>query len=527
MPLGQRIPLILLALIFLAACGGSGGGGNGNDDSALGDMNGTWEGSWVSGTAAGRDGSFTARVVQSGGALSGHIDIPYIAMDNAPLTGTVSGSQITFGDIDQTITFVGRVAGESCSGSFSIPTMGESGTWTALRSAGGDTGNTAGLDSEFGAGGVLVTDLHLTPAALAVQSGGRILIAGNPMSNFSVDEVQIVALTSSGRIDEAFGDEGVLSSAVTPTDVERVCGLTLAEADDFYLCAQAGGDRLVLLGYESHGELNTNFGDAGQVTVTLDTGDSISAMTRAGDGKLLVAGLVSGSVGVMRFLPNGDVDSDFGTSGAATIALAGLEKVAGIAVSGAGRILVNGTAGSDFFLLGLTDAGAVDTAFAGDGVVTIDVDSADEARGLTLLSDDRILMAGFGHLDFWLPKTAILAALKSDGSLDESFGSGGVCGVRDLDNGSAPLFGSQLQVAVDGRDRIAMAGMDTNLFLVARFDSHGQIDTSFGEDGFETADFGSTGGWDFATAVAVQRDDKVIAAGVAGSSKLVVARYTP
>ena len=64
-------------------------------------------------------------------------------------------------------------------------------------------------------------------------------------------------------------------------------------------------------------------------------------------------------------------------------------------------------------------------------------------------------------------------------------------------------------------------------FVLVRYGRDGQIDTGFGDNGFASADFGSTGGWDFATAVAVQPDDHILVAGVAGSSRLVVARYRP
>jgi hypothetical protein len=143
------------------------------------------------------------------------------------------------------------------------------------------------------------------------------------------------------------------------------------------------------------------------------------------------------------------------------------------------------------------------------------------------LPDGRIVVAAFGEIDFMLPKTAFMAVHRSDGVIEDQFGTQGVCGVSDLDNGIAPVLGSYLQIAVDSQDRLIMAGMDTNQFLLVRYGSEGQIDTRFGSSGFESADFGSTGGWDFATAVTVQADDGIVVAGVAGSSKLVAARYTP
>jgi uncharacterized delta-60 repeat protein len=513
--------------LLIAACGGSGSGsGNGNGD-ALGDMDGTWEGTWVSGEVSGRNGSFEAQVVQSGSSLSGSIDIPYIGMENAVLTGTVSGSRITFGDIDHTITFVGSVSGDRCSGTFSMPAYDERGTWTADRTAEGGDSATGGLDLHFGEGGVLVSDLHLTPAAIAVQSTGRILIAGDPMSDFSIDVVQIVALTNGGQLDTAFGGGAVVTTTATPAGADRVCGMSLAEDDTIYLCTQAGEDNLVLLSYTASGEPDTNFGNGGQVSVALDAGETISAMTRSADGRLLVAGMTSGRLIVRRFLSDGSLDTTFGVDGATQVSVTDLQRVADLTVNGSGHILIGGSAGNDFLLLCLTESGVVDTDFASGGITSVDVDSDDEAHDLALLSDGRILLAGFGQIDFWLPKTAVIAAFNTDGSLADSFGTQGICGVSGLENDVAPLFGSFLQVGVDTYDRIAIGGMDANLFLVARFSSDGQIDNSFGGDGFETADFSSTGGWDFATAVTIQNDDKIVAAGVAASCELVVVRYSP
>jgi uncharacterized delta-60 repeat protein len=515
--------ILLTIFLLLGACGGSGGGGGGGQ---LGDMDGAWDGTWVSRVTSGLDGSFEARVVQSGTSLSGSIDIPFIGLQDATLTGTVSGSQITFGDIDHTITFVGSVNGDRSSGTFSLPSYDEQGTWTADRSD-GSSGTADGLDENFGTAGVVVTGLHLTPAAMAVQSTGRILIAGDPMSDFSVDVVQIVALTSGGQLDAAFGSEAVVTTAATPTDADQVCGMAVAEDDAIYLCTQAGDDHLALLSYTTDGEPDTDFGSNGQARVALDSGETVSAMARSVDGRLLVAGMAAGTVRVRRFLSDGSVDTSFGTNGQTQISITGLQRVADLAVNGSGEILVSGTADSDFWLLRLTEDGSVDADFASGGMVSVDVDSADEARDLALLSDGRILLAGFGYIDFMLPKTAVVAAFNADGSLADDFGTQGICGVSDLENNIAPLVGSFLQVAVDSQDRIAIGGMDTNYFLAARFDSDGQIDTSFGEDGFQTADFGSTGGWDFACSLTVQADDKIVVAGVAESSNLVVARYTP
>jgi uncharacterized delta-60 repeat protein len=51
-------------------------------------------------------------------------------------------------------------------------------------------------------------------------------------------------------------------------------------------------------------------------------------------------------------------------------------------------------------------------------------------------------------------------------------------------------------------------------FSVARFDTDGTLDATFGEDGMARADFTPDGDW--ANALAIQPDGKIVAAGLAG-----------
>jgi hypothetical protein len=98
------------------------------------DATGTWTGTWQSTTHSGIEGSFTAQIEQSDGQLSGLIDIPYLGMQGADLIGSVDGDQITFGDIDGTITFTGTLGQQDhASGSYVVPSMSDVGTWSADR----------------------------------------------------------------------------------------------------------------------------------------------------------------------------------------------------------------------------------------------------------------------------------------------------------------------------------------------------------------------------------------------------------
>jgi hypothetical protein len=95
------------------------------------DVTGTWHGTWQS-QVYNQIGSFSAELEQYGEALYGTIDIPDLAINEDDLTGTVTGSSITFGDIGRRITFSGEISGVSSAyGTYSYPATDDHGIWQA------------------------------------------------------------------------------------------------------------------------------------------------------------------------------------------------------------------------------------------------------------------------------------------------------------------------------------------------------------------------------------------------------------
>lgn len=95
------------------------------------DVTGTWQGTWQS-QVYDQLGSLSAELEQDGEALYGTIDIPDLAIDEEDLTGTVTGSSITFGDIGQRITFSGEISSEwSAYGTYTYPATNDLGIWQA------------------------------------------------------------------------------------------------------------------------------------------------------------------------------------------------------------------------------------------------------------------------------------------------------------------------------------------------------------------------------------------------------------
>jgi uncharacterized delta-60 repeat protein len=159
------------------------------------------------------------------------------------------------------------------------------------------------------------------------------------------------------------------------------------------------------------------------------------------------------------------------------------------------------------------DDGDLDKSFGGGGKVITDFfGSEDEATSVAIQNDGKIVAVGStikpiigANRDF------ALARYNADGSLDTSFGSGGKV-ATDFGNSDTALA-----VAIQQDGKIVVAGRHFKVFsdgaltgyyfAVARYNSDGSLDTSFGSDGKVTGDFGEL------DAIAIQNDGKIIAAG--------------
>jgi uncharacterized delta-60 repeat protein len=129
---------------------------------------------------------------------------------------------------------------------------------------------------------------------------------------------------------------------------------------------------------------------------------------------------------------------------------------------------------------------------------------------MAMQSDGKIVAAGMtnstasGGFDF------ALARYNPNGSLDSSFGSGGKV-TTDFFNGSDICYA----IAIQPDQKIVAAGYMSDNFALARYNSDGSLDTTFGTEGETNIDF--WGAQDYAFAIALQPDGKILAAGYAES----------
>lgn len=177
---------------------------------------------------------------------------------------------------------------------------------------------------------------------------------------------------------------------------------------------------------------------------------------------------------------------------------------------------------------GLAPPGDLDLTFDGDGKVTTDFNgTANQAMGVAIQADGKIIAVGFTHGDLARQADFALARYNSDGSLDSTFeGDGKVT----TDFGGSTEGASAVAIQSDGKiiaigTTLSSSGSD---FALARYHLDGSLDATFDGDGRVTTDFASDG--EDALAVATQPDGKILVAGTAALSHVedfALVRYNP
>jgi uncharacterized delta-60 repeat protein len=175
--------------------------------------------------------------------------------------------------------------------------------------------------------------------------------------------------------------------------------------------------------------------------------------------------------------------------------------------------------------------GALDSSFGGDGVVTsIIAPGPAEANAVAIQADGKIVTAGVDNLLEGSRQTSrfALARYNTDGSLDPTFGGDGV--VR---TNFTPQKDHAFGVAIQADGRIVATGEAgdgpgaNTMFAAARYNTDGTLDPTFGTDGKVTTDFTPMG--DFGQAVAIQADGKIVedglSFGVNGNATFALVRY--
>ncbi len=170
----------------------------------------------------------------------------------------------------------------------------------------------------------------------------------------------------------------------------------------------------------------------------------------------------------------GNLDTTFGTNGIFTFSLSTINgsnsQANAVALQSDGKIVVAGQMGSRSGLLRLNTDGTLDSTFGSGGTVisTIGSDIEQTFVGMAIQSDGKIVVAATG-----CPPAGVVARFNTNGSLDTTFGTNGLT--------SLPLIAKRLALQSDGKIVVVGASLDTG--LMARLLGTGLLDSTFGTNG--------------------------------------------
>ncbi|HEY9401176.1 MAG TPA: Calx-beta domain-containing protein [Pyrinomonadaceae bacterium] len=393
------------------------------------------------------------------------------------------------------------------------------------------------LDTSFDTDGRATVDIagvtFEEALGVAVQADGRIVAVGLGSSVFAVARVNANGSPDNtfdvdGQVTTDFGGSFEQANAVAiQTDGRIVVAGEIATS-------VAADDNFALARYNPDGSLDNTFDGDGKVVTDFDLVDGARDVVIQPDGRIVAAGragtIPTGTFfALARYTTTGALDTSFDTDGKVLTDVGGGRfnlGGRGVALYTDGRIVVAGgdnTSGQlDFGVVRYDPTGAPDASFDGDGKAITDFPLNEETiADMTLQPDGKIVAVGRMNarviIDDAQDFNFLLARYNPDGSLDTSFGAGGLVSTDFTGNGDD--FARSVVLQPDGKIVVAgqtggqfslLPSADTS-FGVARYNPNGTLDATFGTGGRVVVNFGS--GHESANAIALQTDGKIVLAG--------------
>ncbi len=294
--------------------------------------------------------------------------------------------------------------------------------------------------------------------------------------------------------------------------------------------------KLILIRYESNGQLDETFGTGG--IAAHSTGAQGLEIALQPDGKILIGGtipsgaLFDGDFAVLRFNSNGTIDPTFGVNGTAQTGFGYKEETpTGMLLQSDGKIVLAGQCREpgeldyNICIARFDSGGTLDSTFDGDGKVMTDVfgeNAVDIIEGVAIQPDGKLVVAG-GRNTGSTFRNAMIVRYNTDGSLDTSFDGEGVL-LYDFITGNND-WATDVAVQPDGKIIISTntAPDAFNSYLaLARFNSDGTLDNSFDGDGIRTTTYSSR-----AVRILLQPGGHIVAVGGALNNGFSLFRFKP
>ena len=416
------------------------------------------------------------------------------------------------------------------------------------------------FDNSFNGNGKLLIPFGGVDGSLAnvrIQPDGKIVGSGNVSTTPTNVDFGFTRVHANGTLDNSFNASGI--RVINSSNNEFINNAhqnllllpdgKLVQLGYERLTASPNNTQIILRRVNSDGSTDNSFGANGKgSTYAAQNNTQYNDIVRQPDGKTIAVGFWNASATttanndmiVARYNADGSLDNSFNGSGKGVYTFGpNNETASAVLRQPDGKIIVGGVAAvtsstnNDFALLRLNADGSLDNSFGVSGKVRLDFGTNTEVLTALLLQPDGKIIAvgtinpGATGNDF------ALARFNSDGSLDNSFGvNGKLTTALSAGNGSDQAMAAVLQA--DGK--ILVAGNYPNAGtkgVVVRYNANGTIDNSFNGTGIAQLNLGSPNEALGTGSIALQPDGKIVVGANTFSSvaptvnQLALVRFNP
>ena len=363
------------------------------------------------------------------------------------------------------------------------------------------------LDTTFGTNGLVSTNIYGDSefaSSVIVQPNGKIILVGKAENSNLINVFALVRYNQNGTLDDSFGSNGKVLTDLTGDN--SYCESVALQSDGKIIVVGSTTINynydFALARYNENGTLDASFGTGGIVTTDfiLNNPDTAYSVAIQSDGKIVLAGSTS-SDGIItqfamaRYNSTGFLDGSFGSGGKVITDFSGNNSAAySIALQNDGKIVLGGTSfvGNymNFALARYNTTGAIDESFGSGGKVITDFSGKDDiGYSIAIQNDGKIVVGGTARVG--LNDNFALARYNSNGTLDASFGTGGKVTTDFL---SSSDEGKSILIQPDGKIILGGKTVDnlTNKFALVRYNVNGSLDSTFGTGGKVSTTFAGT-----------------------------------
>jgi len=343
-----------------------------------------------------------------------------------------------------------------------------------------------------------------------------------------------LAFSQAGSLDTTFGTNGVGSYCLPQ-------GISGYGADATF---QSNGKTLqlffdytnpiTLLRWNQNGSIDSSFGNNGLITYNnvfpfINGGYYTFKTAVQHDDKIIIMGLqqnntFNNAYWIARLQPDGALDPSFNGTGYKDVTFGSVQdRATCVALKADGKILLGGTSGNTaqfFSVARLNSDGSYDSSFGTGGKVQILFSGSESfVESMAVQDDGKIVLGGYtvgGAKDF------ALARINSNGSLDTTFGVNGKV-VTDLLVSYSTIIKDML-IEPDGK--IIVSGFYSfevdSRFCMVRYNPNGTMDTTFGTNGLTVDTNYYTS---YFSNISRQIDGKIVTAGNTFGQDFIISRY--